>query len=115
MFQGRIEPKDLKVETKKAEDYKTVVVDGVFGGTRAGLFEMVCYTDELNAQDALSAIVPDGSKVYVNRTLHCRLVMTPVQAKVLLNWLSQSLDQYEKQFGKIPVIEKKEDRRSFLV
>jgi len=116
MLQGRIEPKDLKVETKKAEDFKTIIVDGVFGGSRSGLFEMICYTDELNAEEALSSVVPDGSKVYINRTLHCRLVLTPIQAKSLLNWLGQSLEQYEKQFGKIPLVDqKKDDRKSFLV
>jgi len=116
MLQGRIEPKDLKVETKRAEDFKTVIVDGIFGGSRAGLFEMVCYTDELNAEEALASLVPDGSKVNIKRTLECRLVLTPIQAKGMLNWLSQSLDQYEKQFGKIPVVEqRKDEKRSFLV
>lgn len=116
MFQGRIQPKDLKVEAKRAEDYQTIIVDGVFGGSRSGLFEMVCYTDELSAEEVLSSIVPDGSKVYIKRTLKCRLVLTPIQAKGLLNWLSQSLSQYEKQFGKIPVPEKQKDKkRSFLV
>ncbi|MFB0543875.1 MAG: DUF3467 domain-containing protein [Candidatus Bathyarchaeia archaeon] len=116
MFQGKIEPKDLKVETTRAEDYKTIIVDGVFGGSRSGLFEMVCYTDELSAEEALSSIIPDGSKVYIKRTLRCRLVLTPIQAKALLNWLTQSLNQYEKQFGKIPLPERqKEEKRSFLV
>jgi len=116
MFQGKIEPRDLKVETKRADDFKTIIVDGVFGGTRAGLFEMVCYSDELNAEEALASIIPDGSKVNVKRTLECRLVLTPIQAKGLLNWLSQSLDQYEKQFGKVPVVEQpKNEKRSFLV
>jgi hypothetical protein len=116
MFQGRIEPKDLKVETKRAQDFKTVIVDGIFGGSRAGLFEMVCYTDELNAEEALASLVPDGSKVNIKRTLECRLVLTPIQAKGMLDWLSQSLDQYENQFGKIPAIEhRKDEKRSFLV
>lgn len=116
MFQGKIQPKDLKVETARAEDYKTIIVDGVFGGSRSGLFEMICYTDELSAEEALGSIIPDGSKIYIKRTLRCRLVLTPIQAKALLNWLTQSLGQYEKQFGKIPVVEKRKDeKRSFLV
>lgn len=116
MFQGKIQPRDLRVETVRAEDYKTVIVDGVFGGSRSGLFEMVCYTDEMCADEALASVIPDGSKVYIRRTLQCRLVLTPMQAKGLLNWLTQTLKQYEKQFGKIPEVQKpKEERRSFLV
>lgn len=116
MFRGKIQPKGLKVETERAEVYKTIIVDGVFGGSRSGLFEMVCYTDELCADEALASIIPDGSKIYIKRTLQCRLVLTPIQAKGLLNWLTNSLKQFEKQFGKIPVVERqKEDKRSFLV
>ncbi len=116
MFQGKIQPRELKVETVRAEDYKTVIVDGVFGGSRSGLFEMICYTDEMCADEALASIIPDSSKVYIRRTLQCRLVLTPMQAKGLLNWLTQTLNQYEKQFGKIPEVQKrKEERRSFLV
>ena len=116
MFQGKIQPRELKVETVRAEDYKTVIVDGVFGGSRSGLFEMICYTDEMCADEALASVIPDGSKVYIRRTLQCRLVLTPMQAKGLLNWLTQTLNQYEKQFGKIPEVQKrKEERRSFLV
>ncbi len=116
MFQGKIEPRELKVEAKRADDFKTILVDGVFGGSRAGLFELICYTDELNAEEALASVVPDGSKVNVKRTLECRLVLTPIQAKAMLNWLTQSLDQYEKQFGKIPAPEQRKDEKSsFLV
>jgi hypothetical protein len=116
MFRGKIQPKDLRIETNRSDDYKTIIVDGVFGGSRSGLFEMVCYTDELDAKEVLSSIIPDGSKVYVKRTLQCRLVLTPIQAKVLLNWLSKSLEQYEMQFGQISLGDKSIDnKRSFLV
>ena len=90
-----------KVEISKHENYRTIIVNGVFGGHRAGYFEAVIYTDEMVADESLSTIPPDPTKVRVKRELQCRLVMDPVQAKMLMKWLAQHIEQYEKAFGKI--------------
>jgi len=83
------------------DSYRTILVNGVFGGHRPGFFEAIVYTDEIIADDALSSMPPSPEQVKIKRVLQCRLVMDPVQAKSLLNWLSEHVSEYEKKFGKI--------------
>lgn len=91
-----------KVVVERHESYRTIVENGIFGGPRPGFFEWIVYTDETVADDALAAIPqPDISRVYIKRTLQCRIVTSPEEAKALAEWLNNNIKQYEKQFGKI--------------
>jgi len=100
-------PPEIIVE--KSPDYKTIIVSGVFGGHRPGFFEVIVYTDELVADEALSSVPPDTDKIKVKRTLQCRLVMDPVEAKSFFEWFKQHMEQYEKEFGEIKI--RPEERR----
>ena len=91
-----------KVVAEKHEHYRTINVNGFYGGHRPGFFEAVVYTDEMITEEALSSIPPDSSKIVVKRTVQTRLVMDPFQAKSFLKWLSDHIKQYETVFGKIP-------------
>ena len=53
------------------------------------------------ADDSLSTTPPDPTKMYIKRVLQCRLVLNAVEAKSLLQWLSDHVNKYEKTFGKI--------------
>ena len=97
----KIGRKTSKVEVVRHEGYRTIIVNGVFGGHRPGYFEAVVHTDEMIADESLSIIPPDPEKMYIRRVLQCRLVMDPVQAKSLMEWLSRHISEYEKMFGKI--------------
>lgn len=90
-----------KIVVEKHENYRTIIQNGVFGGHRPGFFEWIVYSDELIGDEALSTIPPDPSKIYIKRTLQCRIMLTAIQAKEFLKWLSESINQYEKEFGKI--------------
>ena len=72
-----------RFETVYADDYKIIFPDGSVGGTKLGVFNQVIYSDELRAEKTLSSTPPDPQKIYVKRTIHCQLVMTPHQAKNL--------------------------------
>ncbi len=99
-----------KIIVEKHKDYRTIVVDGVFGGHKPGAFEIIVYTDELEPDEALAAVPTAKEKVKVKRTVQCRLVLSPVQAKSLEKWLSTQLQAYEKKFGKIPFPAEKEQQ-----
>jgi hypothetical protein len=43
-----------------------------------------------------------NEKPIVNRTLECRLIMDPFQAKIISQWLTNHVNEYERQFGRIP-------------
>jgi len=98
MTSGRPPP---KIIVEKHENYRTIIQSGVFGGHRPGFFEWIVYTDEISAEDALSTIPPDSAKLYIKRTLQCRLILSPVQAKILYEWLGEHIRKYEEIYGKI--------------
>ena len=89
-----------------AEDYKTINVNGVFGGHRPGYFEFVVYTDEGDAEKSLAEFPPDPKKIVIKRTIHARMIMDLVQAKSFSKWLNNHISRYERQFGAIPDIGK---------
>ena len=43
---------------------------------------------------------PDGKPVILQ---HAKVIMTPVEAKIVIQILQTTMAQYEKQFGKVPV------------
>ncbi len=90
-----------KIIVEKHEGYRTIIQNGIWGGRRPGFFEYVIHTDEIMVGESLSTIPPDPSKVQIKRVLQCRIVLDAVQAKILCKWLTQHIEQYEKQFGKI--------------
>ena len=91
-----------KIIVERSEGYRTIIESGVYGGHRPGFFEWVVYTDEMIADESLSTMPPDPGKITIKRVLQCTLVLTPIEAKNLANWLSTHIAEYEKQFGKIP-------------
>lgn len=91
-----------KVEVAKHENYRTIIVNGVLGGLRPGFFEAIVYTDEVVGDEALSTALSSPEKAYIKRTIQCRLVFDPFQAKSLAQWLTNNVKEYEKLFGKIP-------------
>ncbi|MEM2926005.1 MAG: hypothetical protein QW220_06050 [Candidatus Bathyarchaeia archaeon] len=105
---GQLEP---KVEVAKDPNYRTILVNGLFGGHRPGFFEAIVYTDEMVAEDALATLRGDPSKVRIRRTLQCRLLMDPVQAKSIAKWLTGHIAEYERTFGKIPTPEEAQHRQ----
>jgi len=108
----RKRPPEVVVE--RSPDYKTIIVSGVFGGHRPGFFEAIVYTDELLADEALASIPPDAERFKIKRTLQCRLVIDPVQAKSLLEWLKRHVEQYEKEFGEIRPSPKEEKEQTYI-
>lgn len=99
-----------RVKVERHPNYRTIIVSGVYGGHRPGIFEAIVYTDEMEADEALASIPPDQAKLTVRRTLQCRLLLDPFQAKTLLQWLKHHVEAYEKQFGEIKTPRLKERR-----
>jgi len=89
------------MEVIRDQNYRTIIVSGLFGGHRPGFFEAVLYTDEMVADEALKTGAGEPTKVYIRRTLQCRLLLDPVQAKSIAKWLTGYISEYEKTFGKI--------------
>ena len=90
------------IETEYSEDYRTIIVSGIYGGHRPTYFELVVYHDEMLTHEALETLPPDSKRIKILRTIETRLYIDPMQAKSTLKWLNQHVSDYEKQFGNIP-------------
>lgn len=91
-----------KVQLVEHPNYRTINVSGVIGGQRPMYFEVVIHSDELKAGEALADadLAPERSEI--KRTLECRLLIDPFQAKMISNWLQKNIVEYERLYGKIP-------------
>ena len=91
-----------KIEVVVDSNYRSIIVNGLFGGHRPGYFEGIVYTDELEGKEALSTAQLAPERAFIKRTIQCRLVIDPVTAKSISKWLNEHIAQYEQVFGKIP-------------
>ena len=97
-----------KIEVVEDQEYKTIIVNGMFGGHRPGYLEAIVYTDELVATEALGTAKLAPERAFLKRTIKCRLVFDPVTAKSVSKWFSTHINEYEKMFGAIPSPEDRE-------
>lgn len=91
-----------KIEMGEHPNYRTVNVSGVFGGHRPMFFEVIVHSDELKATEALAGAQYAPERSIIKRTLECRLLIDPYQAKLISKWLDNHVQEYEKKFGHIP-------------
>lgn len=96
------ETKYPEIEAKEHPNFRTINVNGVFGGPRGMYFEVVIFSDELKVVKALSTANITPEKSTISRTLECRLIIDPLQAKDIAQWLTKHVNEYEKHFGRIP-------------
>lgn len=73
-------------------------------------FEVILYSDELVAADALSSAEIATERSSVKRTLECRLIIDPFQAKTIHDWLGKHIADYEKVFGRVSSPEELADK-----
>ena len=94
--------KSLEIQVKEHPNFRTINVNGGFGGARGMYFDIVLFSDESKVSSALSTIGTAPEKTTINRTLECRLIIDPLNAKAISQWLMLNIAEYEKQFGRIP-------------
>lgn len=100
------------VETKYHEQFRTFNVDGIFGGMRGMHLEAILYSDEMETEQALSTAQAQPQKTKVKRTIQSRLIIDPLEAKIIIQWLTAQINQYEKLFGRVPSPEELESKAS---
>ena len=106
--------KSPEIQVKEHPNFRTINVNGVFGGVRGMYFDIVLFSDESKVGSALSTIRTAPEKTTINRTLECRLIIDPLNAKAISQWLMLSIAEYEKQFGRIPSPEELLDKHEHL-
>ncbi|MGA9842732.1 MAG: hypothetical protein WBP64_17910 [Nitrososphaeraceae archaeon] len=91
-----------EIQVREHPNFRTINVNGVFGGPRGMYFDIVLFSDESKVASALSSLKIAPERTTINRTLECRLIIDPLNAKAISQWLMLSITEYEKQFGRIP-------------
>ena len=94
--------KSPEIQVREHPNFRTINVNGVFGGARGMYFDIVLFSDESKVASALSSLTIAPERTTINRTLECRLIIDPLNAKAISQWLMLSITEYEKQFGRIP-------------
>jgi len=87
---------EVKVQTTKSPDFKQIYAIGAIGGHSPYDFRIAFYNDSpRTAQE-------DGKNMTVmERRIDTEIILSPLAAKELANWLSEHIKDYEKLFGEI--------------
>jgi len=87
---------EIKVESIKSPDFKQVYAIGAIGGHSPYDFRIAFYNDSPKS-------VQDGGKsvTIMERKIDTEIILSPMAAKELLNWLGEHIKDYEKVFGEV--------------
>jgi len=87
---------EVKVEMLKSSDFKQVYAIGAIGGHSPYDFRIAFYND------SPKTAIEDGKSVNVmERKIDTEIILSPLAAKELANWLVEHIKDYEKVFGEI--------------
>ena len=87
-------PKPPKINDKRSEDYRTIFVNGYYGGFQLDYFHVIMQNIMTNANESLS------DQPTIDRVDETCLVMTPTQVKNFWDWLGNHIEKYEERTGK---------------
>ncbi len=84
------------MEISKSPDFKQVYAIGAIGGHSPYDFRIAFYND------SPKTLVEDGKSMTVmERKIDTEIILSPLAAKELANWLVEHIKDYEKVFGEI--------------
>jgi hypothetical protein len=83
-------------------DIPKVYATGATGGYSETDFRVLLYCEEAAPRDE---VLPAG-KLEVERVVQSEIMLSPRAAKKIAKWLTQSVEEFEGKFGKIPGEEK---------
>jgi hypothetical protein len=87
---------EVKVEILKSSDFKQIYAIGAIGGHSPYDFRIAFYND------SPKTMVEDGKSMTVmERKIDTEVILSPLAAKELANWLVEHVKDYEKVFGEI--------------
>lgn len=79
-------------------DFNKIYATGAFGGYSPNDFRVLLFVEEANPQDEII----DPNQLKVVRVVNNELILSPLTAKQLAKWLMKQVEEFEKEFGKIP-------------
>ena len=104
------EPPIPEIEIKENPNFRTINVGGVFGGPLDTRFELTIFSQHYEASEGFASGQQTNDPRKLSRTLECRLIIDPFQAKSIAQWLTAQVNAFEKQFGHIPSAEELQEK-----
>lgn len=98
------------IDGEYSPTYKRINVGGIVGGIFSGGLEAVLYTEERRMDKVIATQPISPHKFTVKRTIEVSVIMDPIQAKAIYQWLGNNIAEYEKIFGRILSPEELESR-----
>jgi hypothetical protein len=87
---------EVSIEITSSPDFKQVYAIGAIGGHSPYDFRIAFYND------SPKALMEGGKNVTVmERKIETEIILSPLAAKELCNWLGEHIKDYEKLFGEI--------------
>ena len=87
---------EFSLEIVKSEKYRQIYAVGAMGGHSPYDFRIAFYND------SPKAVGQEGKQVNVmERKVETELILSPLAAKELADWLNNHIKEYERQFGEI--------------
>jgi len=87
---------EFALEITKSEKYRQIYAVGAIGGHSPYDFRIAFYND------SPKAVVKEGKQLSVmERKVETELILSPLAAKELADWLANHIKEYERQFGEI--------------
>lgn len=87
---------EVKVEILKSSDFKQVYAIGAIGGHSPYDFRIAFYNDSPK-----TAVEGGKSVTVMERKIDTEIILSPLAAKELANWLVEHIKDFEKVFGEI--------------
>ena len=87
---------EVKVQTMKGPDFKQIYAIGAIGGHSPYDFRIAFYNDSPRTQ-----VEGDKNVTVMERKIDTEIILSPLAAKELANWLTEHIKDFEKVFGEI--------------
>lgn len=84
------------MEITRSTDFKQVYAIGAIGGHSPYDFRIAFYNDSPKA-----LMEGDKNVTVMERKIDTEIILSPLAAKELANWLSEHIKDYERRFGEI--------------
>ena len=81
-----------EVEVKEHPNFRTITVGNVYGILHDMRFEIILYSQYFEA----------------TKPLECRLLIDPVKAKLIAQWLTWRVNAFEQEYGVIPTADQQQ-------
>jgi hypothetical protein len=92
---------EVSVEITRSPDFRQIYAIGAIGGHSPYDFRIAFYND------SPKALIEGGKKMTVmERKIESEIILSPLAAKELANWLNNHIKEYEVLFGEIKEVHK---------